>query len=263
MSEGDRPASDADGAVELFRRLPDPAAREELVERYLPLARHLARRFAGRGESLDDLIQVADLGLLNAVDRFDPDRGVQFTTFAAVTITGELKRHFRDRGWSVRVPRSLQESALLVHRTLETLWQDLGRSPTITEIARQADLTEEAVIEAMDAIQAYSPASLDAAVSEDGTAMSETVGHADPSFEIAEGWASVAPALEKLPVRERRILYLRFFKGMTQTEIAQEIGISQMHISRLIAQSLERVRSEIRGTEARGHDATEPEGNRR
>jgi RNA polymerase sigma-B factor len=157
----------------------------------------------------------------------------------------------------------LQESALLVHRTLETLWQDLGRSPTITEIARQADLTEEAVIEAMDAIQAYSPASLDAAVSEDGTAMSETVGHTDPSFEIAEGWASVAPALEKLPVRERRILYLRFFKGMTQTEIAQEIGISQMHISRLIAQSLERVRSEIRGTEARGHDASEPEGNRR
>jgi RNA polymerase sigma-B factor len=180
-----------------------------------------------------------------------------------VTITGELKRHFRDRGWSIRVPRSLQESALLVHRTLETLWQDLGRSPTITEIARQADLTEEAVIEAMDAIQAYSPASLDAAVSEDGTAMSETVGHTDPSFEIAEGWASVAPALEKLPVRERRILYLRFFKGMTQTEIAQEIGISQMHISRLIAQSLERVRSEIRGTEARGHDAGEPEGNRR
>ena len=146
MSEEDRPASDADGAVELFRRLPDPAAREELVERFLPLARHLARRFAGRGESLDDLIQVADLGLLNAVDRFDPDRGVQFSTFAAVTITGELKRHFRDRGWSIRVPRSLQESALLVHRTLETLWQDLGRSPTITEIARQADLTEEAVI---------------------------------------------------------------------------------------------------------------------
>jgi len=157
----------------------------------------------------------------------------------------------------------LQESALLVHRTLETLWQDLGRSPTVTEIARRADLTEEAVIEAMDAIQAYSPASLDAAVSEDGTPMSEAVGHTDPSFEIAEGWASVAPALEKLPVRERRILYLRFFKGMTQTEIAQEIGISQMHISRLIAQSLERVRSEIRGTEDRGRDASEPEGNRR
>ena len=256
MSEEDRAANDADGPVELFRRLPDEIVREELVERFLPLARHLARRFAGRGESVEDLIQVADLGLLNAIDRFDPDRGVQFTTFAAVTITGELKRHFRDRGWSVRVPRSLQESALLVHRTLETLWQDLGRSPTISEIAEAADLPEEAVIEAMDAIQAYSPASLDAVVSEDG-------GHADPSFEVAEGWASVAPALEKLPERERRILYLRFFRGMTQTEIAQEIGISQMHISRLIAQSLERVRREIRGPEAQERGASEAEADRR
>jgi RNA polymerase sigma-B factor len=263
VSEDDRPASDADRAIELFRRLPDPAVREQLVERFLPLARHLARRFARRGESVEDLTQVADLGLLNAIDRFDPDRGVQFTTFAAVTITGELKRHFRDRGWSVRVPRSLQESALLVHRTLETLWQDLGRSPTVSEIAKGADLSEEAVIEAMDAIQAYSPASLDAVVSEDGTPMSETMGHTDPSFEVAEGWASVAPALEKLPDRERRILYLRFFKGMTQTEIAQEIGISQMHISRLIAQSLERVRREIRGSEARERGASEPEGDRR
>ncbi len=263
MSEEDRAANDADGPVELFRRLPDEIVREELVERFLPLARHLARRFAGRGESVEDLIQVADLGLLNAIDRFDPDRGVQFTTFAAVTITGELKRHFRDRGWSVRVPRSLQESALLVHRTLETLWQDLGRSPTISEIAEAADLPEEAVIEAMDAIQAYSPASLDAVVSEDGTPMSETVGHADPSFEVAEGWASVAPALEKLPERERRILYLRFFRGMTQTEIAQEIGISQMHISRLIAQSLERVRREIRGPEAQERGASEAEADRR
>ncbi len=262
MSEDDR-SNDADGAVELFRRLPDPAVREELVERYLPLARHLARRFVGRGETIDDLIQVADLGLLNAIDRFDPDRGVQFTTFAAVTITGELKRHFRDRGWSVRVPRSLQESALLVHRTLESLWQELGRSPTIAEIAEGADLTEEAVIEAMDAIQAYSPASLDAAVSDDGTPMGETVGHADPSFEVAEGWASVAPALEKLPDRERRILYLRFFKGMTQTEIAQQIGISQMHISRLIAQSLDRIRREHQGSASGDLEVDEPEMERR
>jgi RNA polymerase sigma factor (sigma-70 family) len=136
--------------LRLFERFPDRAARDELVGRFLPLAEHLARRFAGRGEPLDDLVQVASLGLLRSIDRFDAERGVQFATYASVTIVGELKRHFRDKGWSLRVPRSLQESAMVVNRTLATLWQELSRSPTVAEVARRADLSEDQVLEAME-----------------------------------------------------------------------------------------------------------------
>jgi RNA polymerase sigma-B factor len=235
---------DDDALLEVFRRLPDPDARDQLTRRYLPLAEHLAGRFAGRGEAREDLVQVASLGLVHAIDRFDPDRGVQFPTFAAVTIVGELRRHFRDRGWSVRVPRGLQEAALLVNRTLASLWQELGRSPTVAEIAERADLPEETVLEAMDAVQAYSTASLDVPVGEEGAATTgDLIGSDDPGFEVSEEWLQIEPALLDLPERERRILYLRFFKDMTQTEIAQEIGISQMHVSRLLAQSLQRIRA--------------------
>ena len=230
--------------LDLFERFPDEGAREELVRRFLPLAEHLARRFAGRGEALDDLIQVASLGLIRSIDRFDPGRGVQFATYASVTIVGELKRHFRDKGWSIRVPRSLQESAMVVNRTLMALWQELGRSPTVSEVARRADLSEDQVLEAMDAVQAYSTSSLDAPVGTEGTPMGELIGEQDDAFERSEGWASVAPAIRRLPDRERRILYLRFFEGKTQTEIAEEIGISQMHVSRLLTQTLVRIRRE-------------------
>ena len=245
-----------DSDEELFRRLPDASARAELAARYLPLAENLARKFAGRGEALDDLMQVASLALVHAIDRFDPDHGARFTTYAAATIVGELKRHFRDRGWSVRVPRSLQESALLLNRTVASAWQELGRSPTVAELADRADLTEDEVIAALEALQAYSTSSLDAPVGDEGGTVGAGIGQADAAFEVAEGWASIEPALRQLPERERRILYLRFFEGMTQNEIATEVGISQMHVSRMITHSLRTIR-ETYVTDLEGAD---PEG---
>ncbi|HEY3264709.1 MAG TPA: SigB/SigF/SigG family RNA polymerase sigma factor [Actinomycetota bacterium] len=233
--------------AELFSRLPDDAgAREELVRMYQPLAEYLARKFAGRGEAVEDLIQVASIGLLNAIDRFDMDREVQFPTYAAVTIVGELKRHFRDKGWSVRVPRRLQEVGLRVNRVLGELWQELGRSPTVGEIARKLELPQEQILEAMEAMQAYSTTSLDAPIGEDGLTHGELLPQEDESLELLEAWASVGPMLRELPPRERRILYLRFFKGLTQTEIAEQIGISQMHVSRLLSQTLAQLRGAIK-----------------
>jgi RNA polymerase sigma-B factor len=244
--------------VELFERLPkDPSARDELVEAFLPLAEYLARRFDRRGEPLDDLIQVASVGLLNAIDRFDLDRDVQFSTYAAVTIVGELKRHFRDKGWAIRVPRRLQEVALRINAVLPELAQEHGRSPTIEEIAARCEATPEEILDAMEAVQAYSTSSLDTPVGEDGIAPVDVLGQDDPSIETLEGWASVAPALQELPARERRVLYLRFFEGLTQSEIAEQVGVSQMHVSRILAQTLRflRERSESDpppGTESRG-----------
>jgi RNA polymerase sigma-B factor len=237
-----RGRADPTEAPELFERLPDPKARDELVRIFLPLAEHLARRFTGRGEPIDDLVQVANLGLLHAVDRFDPSREVRFSTFAAVTIVGELKRHFRDKAWSVRVPRSLQEAALVANRATAALWQELGRSPSAAEVAERAHLSQEQVLEAMEARQAYAAASLDAPMGEDDNTSSDVLGDPDDGFAITEGWASIEPALLQLPTRERTIIYLRFFRGLTQAEIAKEIGISQMHVSRLLSRALERVR---------------------
>ncbi len=232
--------------AELFTRLPDdPVAREELVRLYHPLAEYLARKFAGRGEAVEDLIQVASIGLLNAIDRFDMSREVQFPTYAAVTIVGELKRHFRDKGWSVRVPRRLQEVGLRVNRVLGELWQELGRSPTVAEIAKKLELPEEQILEAMEAMQAYSTTSLDAPIGEDGLTHGDMLPQDDDSLELLESWASVGPALRELPQRERRILYLRFFKGLTQTEIAEPLGISQMHVSRLLSQTLAQLRGSV------------------
>ena len=228
----------------LFRRLPDPSARDELAAEFLPLAEYFARRFSGRGEPIEDLTQTASLGLLNAIDRFDPDRGVPFATYAAATIVGELKRHFRDRGWALRVPRNVQETAILVNRTMSSLWQDLGRAPTVPEIASTADIGEDDVLQALDALQAYTTDSLDAPTSDASSTAAESIGQEDVSFEISEEWLSLAPALRDLPERERMILYLRFFEGKTQTEIAEELGISQMHVSRLVSQSLEKLRSQ-------------------
>lgn len=242
MSSSEPRDPDGPEVLEWFRELPDPAARERLVHRFLPLAEHLAWRFAGRGESKEDLQQVASLGLVHAIDRFDPERGVQFATFATVTIVGELKRHFRDRGWSVRVPRTLQEAAMAVNRATTELWQSLGRSPTVEEVSDRTQLSEETVLEALEAVQSYTASSLEAPVGEDGVTSGELMGDVDPQLEISQEWLAVAPALRNLPQRERHILYLRFFKDMTQTEIAQEIGISQMHVSRLLTQTLAKLR---------------------
>jgi len=224
--------------------LPEAELKETIARECHPLVLYLARRYAGRGEALEDL-QVAEVGLLHATDRFDPERGVQFSTFAAATVVGELKRHLRDKAWSVRVPRRLQEIALVVNKALPDLAQTLGRSPSFAEIADAIGESESDVIEAVDAAQAFTAASLDGKPDDDAQAPSETLGEIDERFELATGWADVAPAIRELPARERRILYLRFFENRTQSEIAAEIGISQMHVSRILTQTLATLRAAV------------------
>lgn len=232
--------------LELFERLTDdPTARESIVMLFQPLAEYLARRFAGRGEALDDLIQVANLGLLGAIDRFDLSHEVQFSTYAAATIVGELKRHFRDKGWTIRVPRRLQELGLRINRLLPTINQELGRSPTIAELAARLEVDQEEIVDAMEAAQAYSTMSLDAPVNEEGGTALDALGEPDPSMERLDEWESIAPAIRDLPARERRVLYLRFFSGLTQSEIAKEIGVSQMHVSRILTQTLRTLRGSL------------------
>jgi RNA polymerase sigma-B factor len=229
----------------LFISLPDPAAREELARLFQPLAEYLARRFFGRGEPLEDLVQVANLGLLKAIDRFDLSRGVKFSTYATATVVGELKRHFRDKGWALRVPRRLQESGMKVGRTVTEMYQDLGRAPTVAEIAERTGLSEDEVLEAMETAHAYTTASLDAPTDEEGATSLDRLGEEEEAFELLEGWTMVAPAIRELPARERNILYLRFFRGLTQTQIADELGISQMHVSRLLSRTLRDLRRKI------------------
>lgn len=226
----------------LFARMPDPAARDELATRFVPFAEYLARRFAGRGESIEDLTQVAMIGLLNAVDRFDPSREVQFSTYAAATIVGELKRHFRDKGWALRVPRRLQELAVRVNRALPELTQSLGRSPTIPELAEHLGVGADEIADAMDAVQAYSTSSLDTPAGDEGQAPIDSLGGDDPSIALLDEWSSLAPAVAELSPRDRRVLYLRFFRGLTQSEIAEDVGVSQMHVSRILTQTLEKLR---------------------
>ncbi len=249
MNERDTRTIDRDHARELFRRIRDgdrPAeAREELVKMNYPLVEYLVRRFRGRGEPLDDLMQVASIGLLKAIDRFDIDRDVEFSTYATPTIIGELKRHFRDKGWAIRVPRRLQEIGMQITKIVATLSQELGRSPTVQEIAEKAGITEDEVIEGMDTVHAYSTLSLDAPAGDEGTTSLETLGAEDETLELLESWASVAPLLQELPSRERRILYLRFFRGLTQSQIAQELNISQMHVSRLLSRTLVQLREAL------------------
>ena len=226
----------------LFARMPDPAARDEITTRFLPFAEYLARRFVGRGESIEDLTQVAMIGLLNAVDRFDPSREVQFSTYAAATIVGELKRHFRDKGWALRVPRRLQELAVRVNRALPELTQTLGRSPTIPELAEHLGVGTDEIADAMDAVQAYSTSSLDTPIGEGAQAPIDSLGEDDPSIALLDEWSSLAPAVAELSPRDRRVLYLRFFRGLTQSEIADDVGVSQMHVSRILTQTLEKLR---------------------
>ena len=239
-------------ARELFERLselpPDDSERlrirGELVELHLPLVEYLARRFRNRGEWLDDLTQVATIGLIKSIDRFDLERGVEFSTYATPTIVGEIKRHFRDKGWAVRVPRRLQELKLALTKAIGDLAQRLGRAPTVAELATHLQMSEEDVLEGLESANAYSTVSLDAPDSgdEDAPAVAESLGMIDDALEGVEYRESLKPLLERLPPREKRILLLRFFGNMTQSQIATELGISQMHVSRLLAKTLAQLR---------------------
>jgi RNA polymerase sigma-B factor len=232
-----------------LRRTGDPQLREELAKLHLPLVEYLAKRFKDRGEPLDDLIQVGSVGLLKAIDRFDLERGVEFSTYATPTIVGELKRYFRDKGWAVRVPRRLQELSLRLNKIISALTQDLGRSPTVGEIAKRAGVTEDEVLEALESGQAYSTTSLDAPAGDDDDApmRGDRIGEEDFRLDNLEYFASLAPLIQELPRREQEILYLRFFKGMTQSKIAEQVGISQMHVSRLLTRILEFLREGMQG----------------
>jgi RNA polymerase sigma-B factor len=221
-----------------------PEARDEMITQNLGLAHQLARRFLHRGEPLDDLVQVASVALVKSVDRFDPGRGVDFAAFATRTIIGELKRHFRDKGWAVRASRRVQELYLELGHATSTLVQELGRSPTVAELAQATNASEEAVIEAIEAGQGYRAASIDASENEDDP-LSARLGENDTRYDSVEDRALLGPALATLPVREQAILRMRFIDGMTQSEIAVEVGVSQMHVSRLLAASLEKLRDSI------------------
>jgi RNA polymerase sigma-B factor len=237
----------ADATRALLRRWReegDRAARTELAERMLPLARSLARRYAGKGEPLDDLEQVASLGLLKAIDRFDVSRDVRFATFAVPTIAGELKRHFRDRGWMLRVPREVQELGARVARCREALTRDLGRSPTVAEVAAALDASVEQVLEAVRAGATYRMMSLDEPLV-DGAGALDAIGGDDEGYELAEQRVLLRPGLAGLSAREREIVRLRYCEGLTQREIARAVGISQMHVSRLIRRSIDTMREAI------------------
>ncbi len=224
----------------------DRTAREQLIEDLMPLVRSLALRYTGRGESLDDLVQVGCIGLINAIDRFDPERGVELTTYAVPTILGEIQRHFRDKAWAVHVPRSVKELNVRLGRLLDTLTAELGRSPTIEELARAADAEEEEVIEALESAHAYSVRSLSAPFDDESAGgLSELVGEQERGYEQVEEGVLVEAGLEALDARERRIVELRFFDGLTQSQIAAEIGISQMHVSRLLRRALQTMRGRI------------------
>uniref|UniRef100_UPI003557BDDA RNA polymerase sigma factor SigF n=1 Tax=Streptomyces corallincola TaxID=2851888 RepID=UPI003557BDDA len=220
--------------------------RNRLVRMHLPLVEHLARRFRNRGEPLDDLTQVATIGLIKSVDRFDPERGVEFSTYATPTVVGEIKRHFRDKGWAVRVPRRLQELRLALTTATAELSQLHGRSPTVHELAEKLAISEEEVLEGLESANAYSTLSLDVPDTDDESpAVADTLGAEDEALEGVEYRESLKPLLEDLPPREKRILLLRFFGNMTQSQIAQEVGISQMHVSRLLARTLAQLRERL------------------
>jgi len=233
--------------LEIYHVERDPFVREELVKRFLPFARKLALRYVHSREPLDDLVQVASVGLLNAIERFEPGLGKKFTSFAAPTIMGELKRHFRDKGWTVHVPRDLQERALAVSRHTERLSALHGRSPRLDELAEALNCTAEQAMETIDAAHNYHPASLDAPVTRDGEdrcALAETLGDEDSGFELAEHRQALAARWSTLSEVEREVLSLRLVYELTQREISQRIGCSQMHVSRLLRRSMSRLEAE-------------------
>ena len=224
-----------------------PDTRNHAIQAWLPLAKHLAQRFHGRGEPLDDLTQIATVGLIKAIDRYDPEYGNDFAAYAVPTIVGEIKRHFRDRTWDIRVPRRLQELKLDINEATATLAQQLGRSPTITDIATHLQRSEDEIIEGLEGARAYSAISLQTLVGAgiDGTELGDLFGHDDPDLALAEFRASLGPALATLTPREQHIIILRFFGNLTQTQIADRVGISQMHVSRLLTKSLNTLRTHL------------------
>ena len=242
-------------SAELFAQLRDDAAdepareaaREGLVHLHLPLVEHCARRFRNRGEPFEDLVQVGTIGLIKAIDRFETDRGVEFSTYATPTVIGEIKRHFRDKGWAIRVPRRLQELRMQIGSATGELTQKLGRSPTPRELAEVIGCTVEEIMEGIESSHAYATLSLDASDdTDDGPpAVLSTLGVEDVSIEHVEVRESIKPLLEGLGDREKRILLLRFFKNMTQSQIAEEIGVSQMHVSRLLTRTLTQLRTSL------------------
>jgi RNA polymerase sigma-B factor len=222
--------------------------REKIVERCLPLADHIARRFEGRGEPRDDLVQVARVGLVNAVVRFDIEAGSDFVSFAVPTIMGEVRRHFRDNSWSVKVPRRLKELHLRLGAATADLSQRLGRAPTATELAGELGMDRDEVIEGLVAGSSYNTLSIDSgggSDDDDARAIADTLGDVDAGLDQIENRESLRPLLEALPERERTVLVLRFFESMTQTQIADRVGISQMHVSRLLSKSLARLRDQL------------------
>jgi RNA polymerase sigma-B factor len=235
---------DVRALLERWHHQGDRAARDEVAARMLPLARSLARRYANKGEPLDDLEQVACVGLIKAIDRFDLTRDVRFATYAVPTIAGELKRHFRDRGWMMRVPRDVQELSGKIGIVRERLVHDLARSPSVAELARATGADEDRVLEALAAAEAYRTLSLDQPF-QDGTGPLEAIGDDDLGFERAEARAMLAEGLHELAPREREIVRLRYFEGLTQREIAEQVGISQMHVSRLIRRTVQQLRERI------------------
>ncbi|HEY7934298.1 MAG TPA: SigB/SigF/SigG family RNA polymerase sigma factor [Solirubrobacteraceae bacterium] len=240
------PTAEPDQLFERWRTQGDQEARAALLDRFMPLARSLARRYGRTSEPFEDLLQVASLGLIKALDRFDPDRGYQFPSFAVPTILGEMRKYFRDSGWAVHVPRGAQERALKVRDAQECLTNEFGHAPTVPQLAQYLEWDLEEVIDALQAIHAYDAVSLDAPRTdseEQGVAYGETMGEEDPRYELVELDLTLTAALEHVPERERQILRMRFVEDLTQTEIAERVGISQMQVSRLLRRSLDRLRA--------------------
>ena len=268
MGSSEHPAELADGLSseralwERFVRTRDSAVREELVRRYMPFAKNLALRYRGGSEAFDDLLQVANLGLVNAIDRFDPSRGTPFPAFASPTILGELKRHFRDRVWTVRVPRGLHDRMAEVEKAISRLTVELQRSPSVAEVAARLEIDPTEVLEVLEANRNRRPLSLDRPIgnedAEDAPA-AEWIGEEEKGFELIDSKVTLESALPGLDERERLVLHLRFVEDMTQSQIAERIGHSQMHVSRILRRTLDRIRREVDGEAA----AQEPRGRHR
>lgn len=248
---GERTEQETERLFREYVRSRDPKLRDKLVLSHQNLVRFLAGKFANRGEPLEDLVQVGMIGLINAIDRFDPDRGTKFSTYATPTIVGEIRRHFRDKSWSMKVPRRLQELNLAASKAADELGQKLGHTPTIQEIARHVGASEEETIEAIELGNAYDTVSLESKVAHEGDSapltLAEFIGDLDADLQKVESYGDLAQAMEFLEPREKAIIYYRFFKDLSQTEVAKRLNVSQMHVSRLQQRALRHLR-EILGS---------------
>ncbi len=248
---GERTEEETERLFREYVRTRDPQLREQLIMSHRNLVRYLAGKFANRGEPLEDLVQVGLIGLINAIDRFDPDRGTKFSTYATPTIVGEIRRHFRDKSWSMKVPRRLQELNLAASKAADELGQKLGHAPTIQEIAKHVGASEEETLEALELGNAYDTVSLESKVAHDGDAapltLAEFVGDLDQDLQNVESYGDLKQAMEFLEPREKAIIYYRFFKDLSQTEVAKRLNVSQMHVSRLQQRALRHLREILGG----------------